>query len=72
MPPARRAALVERLVAEYLRPGGRLIACSYGSGRTWPVGNLLRGSGFAVGAETSASNLERIVNPRPARVGAPS
>jgi hypothetical protein len=64
-PPQRRRELVERLLREYLVPGGRLIVCSYGSSlrptpKTEPVGEILSGweytlTGEAEGVDTKAS-----------------
>ena len=55
-PPGRRREMVERLLREYLWPGGRLILCSYGSSRraspkAEPVGKTLRDWGYTVAGE---------------------
>ena len=55
-PPPQRQELVERVLREYLLPGGRLIVCSYSSSRrstpkAEPVGEILRGWGYTVAGE---------------------
>ena len=72
VPDARRLALVARLIDEFLVPGGRLIVCSYGSGRTEPVADLLRGWGYPVVEEVSAAGPEGVVNLRVASVMVPA
>ncbi|MGH3086572.1 MAG: class I SAM-dependent methyltransferase [Rubrobacteraceae bacterium] len=47
-PPKRRRDMVERLLRDFVAPGGRVIICSYGSSRrrfpkAEPVGDILRG-----------------------------
>jgi SAM-dependent methyltransferase len=69
-PEARRRWLVERLLREFVAPGGRLIVCSYGSGQTEPVGDLLRAWRFSVAGETSNVNPEGVVNVRVAWIEA--
>lgn len=69
-PPRRRPAMIERLLGEYLVPGGRLIVCSYGSSRhpapkAEPVAKLLRSwgcevAGEAVGADTNGVIITRV------------
>ncbi len=56
-PQHRRREMVERLLSEYLSPGGRLILCSYGSSRqptpkAEPVGEILRDWGYAITGES--------------------
>jgi SAM-dependent methyltransferase len=50
VPEQRRRGYVERLLAQVVAPGGRLIVCSYGSPRSGlipdPVGDELRSLGF--------------------------
>lgn len=52
----QRRELVDRILADFVRPGGRLITTSYGltkdpSKSNWSVGDHLRSFGFAVGGE---------------------
>jgi hypothetical protein len=70
VPEFRRRWLAERLLNEFVTPGGRLIVCSYGSGQTEPVADLLRGWGHAVAGETSGVNPDGVVNVRVAWVEA--
>lgn len=68
--PEHRREMVERLMSEYLVPGGRLIVCSYGSSRrpvqrAEPVGKILREWGYAVagvaeGVDTNSVVLTRV------------
>lgn len=56
VPPPRQQALVARLLAAVVVPGGRLIVCSYGSStrpvpRAESVGDRLRAWGYAVAGE---------------------
>lgn len=50
VPPTRERELIERLLAEVVAPGGRLILCGYGSPRSGvapdPVGAKARSHGF--------------------------
>jgi hypothetical protein len=71
VPEGRRAEYVRRLRDEFLLPGGRLIVCSYGSGRTEPVGDLLRSWGYAVAGEASNVNPGGVVNVRVAWIETP-
>jgi len=55
-PPARQEQMVKRLLREFVLPEGRLILRSYGSAsrptpRPLPVGEMLRGWGYAVAGE---------------------
>jgi SAM-dependent methyltransferase len=58
VPDGRRERYVRRLLAAVVSPGGRLIACGYGSPRsgvpTEPVGAILRGLGFTPELELAA------------------
>lgn len=61
VPHNRRPEMVERLLRDYLVPGGRLIVCSYGSSRylepkAEPVGKILRGWGYEVAGEPEAAD----------------
>lgn len=65
-PPDLRQEMVERLLLEYLVPGGRLIVCSYGSSRrptpkARPVGGILRGWGYTVAGETEGVDINGVV-----------
>ncbi len=76
MPPKRQADPVERLLTTFLRPGGRLIVCSYGSSRrpaprAEPVGDLLRGWGFNVAGETGGADTNGVIFVRVAWIDAP-
>ncbi|NIR25437.1 MAG: SAM-dependent methyltransferase, partial [Gammaproteobacteria bacterium] len=56
VPEQRRRDLVDRLLAGFVRAGGRLITTAYGLTKdpakaTWSVGDHLRSFGFAVGGE---------------------
>jgi SAM-dependent methyltransferase len=64
VPEHRRPGFVGRLRDDLLLSGGRLVVCSYGSGQTEPVGDLLRVWGFAVAGETSNVNPAGVVNVR--------
>lgn len=64
--PEARPAYVERIVREWLTPGGRLIVCGYGSSRSGrpradPVGDLLRAAGFVVAGEAEAADTNGVV-----------
>ncbi len=76
VPPKRQADPVERLLTTFLRPGGRLIVCSYGSSRrpaprAEPVGDLLRGWGFNVAGETGGADTNGVIFVRVAWIDAP-
>lgn len=62
VPEGSRRALAERLLAEVLEAGGRLIICGYGSPRSGiaanPVGPLVRSYGFEVDLEYAAEAPE--------------
>ena len=65
-PPGRRHEMVERLLREYLSPGGRLILCSYGSSRqstprAEPVGKTLREWGYTVTGEADGIDTNGVV-----------
>jgi hypothetical protein len=65
-PPHRRQGMVERLLREYLSPGGRLILCSYGSSRrsthrAEPVGETLRDWGYTVAGEAEGVDTNGVV-----------
>ena len=66
VPRNRRRKMVERLLRDYLAPGGRLVLCSYGSSRrpapkTEPVGEILRGWNYEVAGETQATDTNGVV-----------
>jgi hypothetical protein len=62
VPEERRRTFVERLLAEVVAPGGRLIVCGYGSPRsnlpTYPVRKLVRSYGFEPELELEAEAPE--------------
>jgi SAM-dependent methyltransferase len=65
-PPVHRREMVERVLREYLVPGGRLIVCSYGSSRrptpkAEPVGEILRGWGYAVVGEAEGLDTNGVI-----------
>lgn len=75
IPPNRRRAMVQRLLGEFLVPGGRLIACSYGSAtrpapKAEPVGDLLRNWGYEVAGEAEGTDTNGVVFTRVAWVDA--
>lgn len=75
VPPHRRPAMVERLLGEYLVPGGRLIVCSYGSSRhtkpkAEPVAELLISWGYTVAGEAKGAGTNGVVITRAAWVDA--
>lgn len=77
VPCGRRREMVERLLRDYLAPGGRLIVCSYDSSRrpepkTEPVGETLRGWGYEVAGESEAADTNGGVITRVAWTDAPS
>jgi hypothetical protein len=76
VPPERRRELVERLLGEYLVPGGRLVVCSYSSSRrptpkAEPVGKILRDWSNKVAGETEATDTNGAVLTRVAWTDAP-
>jgi SAM-dependent methyltransferase len=65
-PPGRKREMVERLLREYLSPGGRLVFCSYGSSRrstprAEPVGEALRNWSYAVAGEAEGIDTNGVV-----------
>lgn len=70
VPRNRLRELVERLLGEFLAPGGRLILCSYGSSRrpdpgAEPVGEILDGwnydaAGESEGIDTNGGVITRV------------
>jgi hypothetical protein len=75
-PAHRRRALSERLLREFVVPGGRVIFCSYGSSRcpapkAEPVGEILRGWGHRVAGEAEGADTNGVVITRVAWVDAP-
>jgi hypothetical protein len=65
-PPGRRREMVERLLREYLSPGGRLVLSSYGSSRqstprAEPVGEILRDWGYTVAGEADGIDTSGVV-----------
>ena len=65
-PPYRRREMVERLLREYLSPGGRLILCSYGSSRrptpkAEAVGEILRNWGYITAGEAEGVDTNGVV-----------
>lgn len=76
VPLHRQRELVQRLLDEFVTPGGRLIVCAYGSSRrpaprAEPVGDLLRGWGFSVAGEAEGVEPNGVVVTRVAWVNAP-
>lgn len=76
VPSRRQPGLVDRLLREVVAPGGRLIVCSYGSSRrptprVEPVGDILRGWGYAITGETEGADDNGVVFVRIAWVDAP-
>jgi hypothetical protein len=58
--------MVDRLLREYLSPGGRLIICSYGSSRlstpkAEPVGEILGDWGYTAGGEAERVDTNGVV-----------
>ena len=75
-PAGRRQVLVERLLRDFLAPGGRLIVCSYGSSlrpapRAEPVGEILRGWSYDVAGEAEGADANGVIFVRVAWVDAP-
>ena len=76
VPSDRRPELVERLLGDYLAPGGRLILCSYNSSRPHqpgaePVGEALRAWGYGVAGESEGIDTNGAVITHVARTDAP-
>jgi hypothetical protein len=76
VPEASRRRYVQRLLAEVVSPGGRLIVCSYGSAtrpdnRVEPIAAYLRDWGFAVAGEAESADLNGVVFTRVAWIDAP-
>lgn len=76
VPRHRRPDMVERLLHEYLVPGGRLILCSYGSSRhpepkTEPVAEMLRDWNYEVAGESEATDTNGIPITRVAWTNSP-
>lgn len=76
VPPARRPALVDRLLTEVVAPGGRLVVCAYGSSRpegprVEPIGDLLRSWGLPVADETEGADANGVPFVRAAWLDAP-
>ena len=74
-PPPHRLEMVERVLREYLLPGGRMIVCSYGSSRlpapkAEPIGEILRDWGYAVVGEAEGLDTNGVVFTRVAWVDA--
>ena len=70
-PPPHRKEMVERVLRKYLRPGGRLIVCSYGSSRrpapkAEPVGEILRSWGYAIAGKAEGVDTNGVVFTRAA------
>lgn len=76
VPSHRRRDMVERLLQEFLVPGGRLILTSYGSSRrpelrTEMVGEILRDRGYEVAGESEAADTNGVVITRVAWLDLP-
>lgn len=76
VPHHRRYGMVERLLGDYLVPGGRLILTSYGSSRrpeprAEQAGEILRGWGYEVAGESEAVDANGVVITRVAWTDAP-
>lgn len=61
VPRSRRKDMTERLLQDYLVPGGRLILCYYGSSRrpelrAEPIADMLRDWSFEVAGKTEAAD----------------
>ena len=77
VPRHRQTDMIERLLNEYLVPGGRLILCSYGSSRRThpkvePVAGMLRDWNYEVTGETEATDTNGIVITRVAWTDRPA
>jgi hypothetical protein len=64
-PPALRREMAERLLGEYLVPGGRLVVCSYGSSRrpipkAEPVGRIFRDWGYKIAGEAESTDTHGV------------
>ena len=76
-PSNRRRNMAERLLNEYLVPGGRLILCSYGSSRhpepkVEPVADMLRNWTYEVAGESEATDTNGSVITRVAWTDRPA
>lgn len=76
VPRNRRREMVERLLGEFLTPGGRLIVCSYGSSRrpepgAEPVAEMLRDWGHEVAGESQAADTNGVTITRIAWTNSP-
>ena len=76
VPRNRRPELVERLLGDYLAPGGRLILCSYGSSRPHqpgaePVEEALRAWNYDVAGDSEGVDANGVVITRVAWTDAP-
>ncbi len=65
-PPSHRRKMVERVLHEYLVPGGRLIVCSYGSSRhpalkAGHIGEILRDWCYSVAGEAEGVDTNGVV-----------
>ena len=77
VPPECRRKLVERLLGEYLLPGGRLVVCSYGSSRrptpkAEPVGKSLSDWGYMLAGEAEGVDANGVVFTRVAWTDLPT
>ena len=77
VPRHRRRDMVERLLREFLIPGGRLVLTSYGGSRrpgpkTEPVGEILRRWGYEVAGESEAADTNGTVITRVAWLDSPA
>ncbi len=75
VPLPRYRAQIEHLLAHVVAPAGRLIVCSYGSGRrpaprVEPVAEMLRAWGYDVAGEASATEPNGVVVTRVAWIDA--
>ena len=75
VPSHLRPEMVERLLREFLLPGGRLILCSYGNSRrptpkAEPVGEILRSWGYEVAGEATGTDANGVILTRVAWVDA--
>jgi SAM-dependent methyltransferase len=76
VPPPRRCDMVDRLLRDYLLPGGRLIVCSYGSSRrpepkVEPVRDILSDWGYTVAGEAEGIDTNGVVFTRVAWTSLP-
>ena len=77
VPPRLQPEMVERLLREFLLPGGRLIVCSYGSSRrpapkAEPVADILRSWGYEVVGGVEGIDANGVVITRVAWTEAPT